>query len=334
MDDNTVNLTVASQLLSRYGLTVDVAENGLEALTKVRTVTYDLVFMDHMMPILDGVDTAKAIRGFGERYRRLPIVALTANAISGMQEEFIAAGMNDFLSKPIEIRRLNAILRKWIPSWKIEEKATPSDAQGASNWHLHKIVMRLRQVEGLDLDNGVARVGGSYESFLRVLRTFAASTQAIPARLEAHYSENAIEALHMDFHSLKSGLASAGCYDLSAEARKLEFAAHDKRSDAVGEGLPRFISRLRALTESITTALESSQSAAPLPQGDASELHLQIPPIITAIEMLEHEKAASLMQTLAACSYGRTHDDLIRKARTQLDAFDYDQTTALLKKLL
>lgn len=195
-------------------------------------------------------------------------------------------------------------------------------------------MVRLRQVEGLDLDNGVARVGGSYESFLRVLRTFAASTQAIPARLEAHYSENAIEALHMDFHSLKSGLASAGCYDLSAEARKLEFAAHDKRSEAVGEGLPRFISRLRALTESITTALESSQSAAPLPQGDASELHLQIPPIITAIEMLEHEKAASLMQTLAACSYGRTHDDLIRKARTQLDAFDYDQTTALLKKLL
>lgn len=338
VDDNQVNLTVASQLLGSYGLTVEQASNGLEALSLVRTRAYDLVFMDHMMPVLDGVDAVKAIRGFGERYQKLPVIALTANALVGMQEEFLAAGMDDFLSKPIDIRRLNAILRKYIPAWRLEEKnqGTPMHASSSSPlplpWHSHRIARRLRQVEGLDLDNGVARVGGSFDSFLRVLRTFASCSGEVPARLEARLLEQDWGALRMDFHSLKSSLASAGFYEASAEARKLEVAALDQACGRLEAELPRFIVALRALTDGVAQALE--EDAGQLPPGDMEALPRTAHLALAAIDLLDHTRASTLLSQLAGHSYGKVHDELLRSIRLALDAYDYDKASSLLKRFL
>jgi CheY-like chemotaxis protein len=334
VDDNSVNLTVAGQLLANYGLVVDTAENGLEALTKVRTNPYDLVFMDHMMPILDGVDTAKAIRGFGERYRRLPIVALTANAIAGVQDEFFAAGMNDFLAKPIEIRKLNVILRKWIPAWKIEEKSLAGSASQLGDWTKCAVAKRLRGIEGLELDDGVSRVGNSFDAFQRVLRAFVSSMATVPGRIESLCSDGALEALRMEFHSMKSGLASAGCYDLSVEARKLEIAAHEKRLDAVGQGTPRFLQKVRLLVDEISCALDlSSPLAAPSQPGEPAELRKRIVQALAAIESLEHGQALDSMKIACSRSYGKKHDELLQTVFRAVESFDYDQATLLLKKI-
>jgi len=116
VDDNAVNLRVAAGLLKTYGIQADVALSGMRAVEMVQEKEYNLVFMDHMMPVMDGIDTAIAIRSLGEKYAQLPIIALTANAVGGMKEMFMAEGLNDFLPKPMEASKLNAILRKWLPS--------------------------------------------------------------------------------------------------------------------------------------------------------------------------------------------------------------------------
>jgi signal transduction histidine kinase/CheY-like chemotaxis protein len=119
VDDNPVNLAVIKGLLNQYGITVDTAGGGEEAIERIQQASYDIVFMDHMMPGMDGMDAARAIRTLGSRFAALIIVALSANALSEAREQFLQAGMNDFLAKPIILSELRAILQKYLPAEKI-----------------------------------------------------------------------------------------------------------------------------------------------------------------------------------------------------------------------
>ena len=120
VDDNEVNQCVAEALMEPFGMQIDIASNGQEAVDSVRQGQYDLVFMDHFMPVMDGVEATKNIRALGTEYARsLPIIALTADAVQGVREEFFAAGMNDFVSKPIEMPEIARVLRRWMPEGKI-----------------------------------------------------------------------------------------------------------------------------------------------------------------------------------------------------------------------
>jgi PAS domain S-box-containing protein len=126
VDDNPVNLAVAKGLLKQYGINTDTAAGGEETLEKVRQTDYDIIFMDHMMPGMDGMDTTKAIRDLGGRFSSVVIVALTANAMAEAREQFLRAGMNDFIAKPIIISELQAILWKYLPRQKIVEPVSKS----------------------------------------------------------------------------------------------------------------------------------------------------------------------------------------------------------------
>jgi len=117
VDDIETNLKVAKGLMQPYKMKVDLRLSGAEAIEAVKANNYDIVFMDHMMPEMDGIEATKRIR---KDYPDLPIIALTANAVSGMKEMFISNGFNDFLSKPIDIIKMNAILAKWLPKEKQE----------------------------------------------------------------------------------------------------------------------------------------------------------------------------------------------------------------------
>jgi signal transduction histidine kinase/CheY-like chemotaxis protein len=119
VDDNDVNLAVAAGLLQRYGIKVDTASGGEEAVEKVRRKEYDIIFMDHMMPGMDGLDATKAIRALEGPRSQVVIIALTANAVVGFQEQFLEAGMNGFLSKPIIIKNLREILLTYLSPDKI-----------------------------------------------------------------------------------------------------------------------------------------------------------------------------------------------------------------------
>jgi CheY-like chemotaxis protein len=124
VDDIEINLVIAEQMLLAYGGEVSVAESGLKSVEMVKENDYDLVFMDHMMPEVDGVDATKMIRALpGERYKKIPIVALTANVVGDVRDMFLESGMNDFLSKPLEVEEMERVLRRWLPpdKWSLEE---------------------------------------------------------------------------------------------------------------------------------------------------------------------------------------------------------------------
>jgi CheY-like chemotaxis protein len=128
VDDVITNLKVAKGLLAPYKMQVDLCKSGMSAIDAIKTNRYDLVFMDHRMPGMDGIEATEHIRVLGtgdvpeggedEYFKNVPIIALTANAVSGTKEMFLQNGFNDFLSKPIDTIKLNAVLEKWIPKEK------------------------------------------------------------------------------------------------------------------------------------------------------------------------------------------------------------------------
>ena len=121
VDDGLTNLKVVKGLLSPYGVQVSMCKNGEMALEAVKANRYDMIFMDHLMPGMDGVETTERIRAFDAEdgyFAEIPIVALTANAVIGMREFFLANGFSDFMSKPVDVVKLNSVLEKWIPKEK------------------------------------------------------------------------------------------------------------------------------------------------------------------------------------------------------------------------
>ena len=125
VDDNAINLTVVRGLLEPLRMKIDTAASGKEALEMISQNRYNIIFMDHMMPEMDGIETFHAIRKmYGEYYKTVPIVALTANAISGAREMFLKEGFQDYVAKPIEVSQLERVLKKYLP---------PNTIQGIDN---------------------------------------------------------------------------------------------------------------------------------------------------------------------------------------------------------
>jgi signal transduction histidine kinase/CheY-like chemotaxis protein/HPt (histidine-containing phosphotransfer) domain-containing protein len=197
VDDIHTNLKVAEGLVLPYKMRVDLCLSGAEAIKAVKANSYDLVFMDHMMPEMDGVEATKCIREFSD----VPIIALTANAVSGTKEMFLSNGFNDFLSKPINTVKLNAILEKWVPKEKQEEPEEPEEKNESDFSQRNIQILSVFHKDGTQM----------IEEIKKCLET-------------ENYS---LYAIHV--HGLKSAAANIGADKLSEQAKELEMAC--KRGD-------------------------------------------------------------------------------------------------------
>jgi signal transduction histidine kinase/CheY-like chemotaxis protein/HPt (histidine-containing phosphotransfer) domain-containing protein len=265
VDDFAGNLLVAEGLLAPYGMRVSLCLNGREAVELIRVRSFDLVLMDHMMPEMDGVETTGIIRAMPEeRCRALPVIALTANAVTGMKEMFLENGFNDFLSKPIETAKLDALLQKWIPADKRREAQDDVSQPDSASVALPE--RALPEIAGVDVAVGIARIGGSQRRYLELLEMFCRDVEAGSALLEKEppltddRSEQftaaadsapdyaALKPFTILVHALKSGLANIGAEVLSRHAAVLEKAGREADLPMIRDKLPPFREELAALT--------------------------------------------------------------------------------------
>ena len=234
VDDNKVNLQVAKELMKLFGFDATTVESGKEAIDRVEKhlVTYDVIFMDHMMPFMDGVEATRFIRQLsGEYAQKVPIVALTANAIKGVEQQFIDAGMNDYLSKPIRLEQLATLLRRYIP----KKKQFPADI---SKEELEQILAEedfsnlkgeeiLEHLEGMDVETGIKNCGGSRDVYFDLLQTYASSNLANV--LQDYFEKEDMENYAVTAHSIKGASQNIGAHDVAEKAYSLERAG--KRGD-------------------------------------------------------------------------------------------------------
>jgi len=268
VDDVLVNLEVARGLMKPYKMRVDCVTSGYEAIEAVRReeVRYSAIFMDHMMPGIDGIESTRIIREeIGTEYAQtVPIIMLTANAISGNEEIYLNSGFQAFLSKPIDVARLNSVIRHWVRD-KGEDADNPAEGppphtvapQDAPQPTLdapHGDLLREgHRIEELDLTLGVQRFG-SPENLARILRVFVKDTPALLAQM-GKVAPDTLHEYTIAVHGLKGSFRNIFAMALGERAEKLEQESRAGHFDYVARQNPSVIRDTEALIANMREAL-------------------------------------------------------------------------------
>jgi signal transduction histidine kinase/CheY-like chemotaxis protein/HPt (histidine-containing phosphotransfer) domain-containing protein len=326
VDDISTNLQVAEGLLLPYKMRVDLCLSGAEAIQAVKANRYDLVFMDHMMPEMDGIEATKRIRELGGEHLNLPIVALTANAVSGVKEMFLASGFNDFLSKPIDTVKLNAVLEKWLPKEKREKGEIKAGNEKDSG-----IVI---EIGGIDVKKGIAMTGGTVENYLRTLAVFhkdgIQKIEEIKKCLETdNYSLYAIY-----LHALKSASANIGAKELSEAAKQLEIAGNREASEYIGLRNTQFLMSLQELLDNINAVISANSENGQKESTDYKALKGWLCKLKEALEAMESdaidEAVNALHEFARAADIGSDVEDILQNILVG----EYDRAVSMINALL
>ncbi len=227
VDDNQMNIRVAEGLLKEYQITVTYATSGQEALEVIENMCYDFIFMDHMMPEMDGVETMHRIRSkAGMYYQKVPIIALTANAVPGSREMFLEEGFNDFIAKPIEVSVLERVLRRNLPEEKLVFQTREQTAP--------KTVSEKEDlvIGDLDVPQGILYCGGK-KQYLDILNVYYGQAAEKRQELENLYEKQDWKNYTIKVHALKSIMRSMGANSLSDMAKDLEAAGKKEDIDYI-----------------------------------------------------------------------------------------------------
>jgi len=275
VDDINTNLKVAEGLMQPYKMQVELCGSGFKAIEAVKHKSYDLVFMDHMMPEMDGMETTSAIRAMeGERFKTMPIVALTANVISGMRELFIDKGFSDLLAKPIDILKLDEILDRWIPKEKREKGIVNGDRYSNYDSQVSSL-QSMPPIPGVDVQHGLRMTGGTLKGYRLVLSIFVEDVKDRLPWLQNVPEADVLLTFATQVHALKSASSALGAAEVSAQAAALESAAKTGDFDFIQKELPAFYKRLVELEKNIRAVLKDAES--PDAPHESPELPYAIP---------------------------------------------------------
>ena len=319
VDDVETNIYVAKGLMTPYGLNIDSADSGFAAIEKIKDgKVYDIIFMDHMMPQMDGIETTQKIRAMG--YTK-SIVALTANAVAGQADIFLGNGFDDFISKPIDVRQLNAVLNKLI-----RDKQPPEVIKAARNQSQNK-------PETPANDNAAQQAMNARfaEIFARDAAKSLAALEAIDAK-KGVYNEDDIRTYIIHVHGMKSALANMKKLDLSSVAFKLEQLGRDGNTGLIASETPAFIKSLRAYMEELKPKNENARDETT--EENKSYLRESLLTIKTACEEYDESTADKLITELRKKTWPQTINDLLGTIAEQLLHSDFDEIVEKINKFM
>jgi len=325
VDDLITNLRVAEGLMLPYKMQIDVCQSGAESIELVRGKPYDIVFMDHMMPEMDGIEAAIKIRGLGgDEYKRLPIVALTANAVSGVKEMFLQNGFNDFLAKPIEMMKLNAILDAWLP----KEKKMPYVAEEEDDY------TPSFEIPGIDVRAGVQLTGGNEQNYLRALSAFYKDGMDKLSQLSESFERGDTKVYAACAHAVKGAGASVGAVKLSSFAKALELAAKNENLNYIRKNHETFTDEFRALLSNIryVVAPEGKQASAVVLDSDFIKERLK--KLRGALVEFDIEAADNILAALLGEQLDTATGEMLERVSNKILICEYDQALVIVEEML
>jgi len=259
VDDISANLAVAEGLLQPYKMQLDLCRGGVDAVEAVKSNKYDLILMDHMMPVMNGVEATKHIRELGSGSQtdceNVPIVVLTANAVYASRGMVRQNGFDDYLAKPIEIVKLHEIIEKWIPRDKqIQvQKADIPEQSGAAAPSEPGI-----KIDGLNVSKGISLTGGALDTYLKVVKTYYENGNMMLKELKSCADSGSIELYGIHVHALKGISGSIGADNIQTSAEALETAAERGDIEFIRANNPKLLADLQIILDNINKALFKS----------------------------------------------------------------------------
>ena len=366
VDDNAMNRKVFRSLLKPTKVQVSEAASGAEAIALAEWQHYDFIFMDHMMPEMDGIETMKRLRQM-DKCKNVPIYALTANATAGALEYYTGLGFDGFLGKPISIEDLKAVLRNNLPKELV--KKGRADKQKSHRDQSEKAFLAvsadLPEVEGLDWkyawihipDRDILRM--AVQSFYETIDLHADRLDAMYNELkDSAYeykmnsdkngklsvdAENAFKSYRIQVHSMKSSTATIGIVPLAGTAKILEFAAKDYDYDLIMSMHPGFIKEWRSYTDKLVgvfglgfdriEAINSDVASSKKIKGDKAMLNAMAIVLTTAIEDLDIDTADEVMDKMKGYTFNPVVDALIPKLSGAVKGLDEGLTKKIIKEM-
>ena len=257
-------------MLAEAGIQVDVANNGVEAVEAVKKGGYEAILMDMQMPEMDGYQATGVIRQ-NVRLDQLPIIAMTAHAMQGDREKCLEAGMNDYISKPIDPEILFETIQKWVKPGKTRRRKEPAETPLESSEEPN----RLTELSGFDVDAGLARLQGNHQLYKRLLRDFGNNYAKTAAEIKLRIEANDLKGAHKLIHDLKGLAGNLSATRLQVAAVALEATVKDIDCER-SERLAKFAE----LEEAMNQALDSVRSLelAPDVEADMHKEHTKLAP--------------------------------------------------------
>jgi len=274
VDDIQTNLDVTAGLLRKYRMKIDCVTSGEEAVERIRSgqPIYDVIFMDHMMPGMDGIETTQAIRGIDSEYaRNVPIIALTANVIIGNEEMFMSNGFQDFLSKPIDLFRLDEIIRLWVRDRKqeslsakqLEQQSAQNETEENKQFDIKWETVQKKCPE-LNIEEVLKRFGDEddREIYIEVLHSFSSNIRTVLEAMEA-VTEDRLSNYAITVHGLKGASRTIGAEAIGDMAEMLEKASSEGSFEYVLANNSRLINAVRKLMSNIGEMFKEAEDNAP-----------------------------------------------------------------------
>lgn len=330
VDDNVINRKVARGFLKNYTFDLTEAESGPEAIQLVGDQRYDIIFMDHMMPGMDGIEAAEIIRrDCGENGAAPVIIALTANAMEGMREHFLEHGFDDFISKPLDRRELHKLLLRWVP-----EKYRQADDKKEESKPLDASVFKI---DGIDMDAAMNYYSGDEDGFVDLLELYCMDGKRKTELLRGLVKTDILR-YQIEVHGLKSASANIGAVKVSDMARSHENAAAQGDIEFITGQFPMLLAEYETLLTNIGQFLErrsnEKEGKEKLPYMEAKELREQIE---LALEDLSHFRSKECRERVDAMLLHELPEkaaESLLRIQEQLRLYEDDNAEELLSQLL
>ena len=341
VDDNEANLKVAKGLMGQYKLSVRTCTSGKAALDILETdKSFDILFIDHMMPEMDGVELTKILRSSNDDYLKyVPIIALTANAIKGVSEMFLANGFTEYLSKPIDTERLGEVLNKWIPENKkkeaMEEEESVADKNQAVDENEENLLNMLRQIENVDYDKAMTLCGKSEDILLSVIEVYVKSYSQIKERIDSTYAKEDLKNYAIEVHGVKSSSRSIGNDVLGEMAYRLEIEAKDGNIAYVKENHSEFVMKYEQFVGKLKEIVDKLKTEEKIEKVKFSkeEMLSMINECISLYDEFETTKAEEVLKKLQCAECDENIMNLINDAIDSAELFDFDEVTKILTNI-
>ncbi len=319
VDDNAVNLTVADGLLKPLQLQIDTAKSGKEAITMISAKHYDLIFMDHMMPDLNGIETTHIIRRFHEEYANVPIIAFSANSSTEIEMMFLNEGLNDCVGKPFELRMLISKLKRWLPKEKIQKISEDYDPHPQPEPQSSQIL-----IEGLDTDAAL-KLLGSEELLWAVLKDYYKIIRKKADRIHELEQAEDWKNYTIEVHALKSASKQIGATELSALAADMEKAGNAGDAHLIHQYTGTMLEQYMHYDHILAPYFMEDETASNSGEVLTPELRRQaFDALRSAIDELDMDRMEEVIQDLALYHYEDWQMELFKQLKNAAWELDVD----------
>ncbi len=330
VDDNMINRKVARGFLKSYEFDLTEAESGPEAIELVHTTWFDLIFMDHMMPGMDGIEAAEIIRrDCGESGAVPVIVALTANAMEGMREQFLENGFQDFIAKPLDRKELNQLLLRWVPEKYRQRKSGEEEFK--------PLDLTAFRIDGLDMNAAMQYYSGDEKGFLDLLEIYCLDGKRKLELLQELVGTDILR-YQIEVHGLKSASANIGAMDVSAMAREHENAAAKGEQEFIDGHFSQLIAEYETLLANIAQFLEQHRQKnggkEKLPGLPMQELKEETAAALDELKHFWSQKCAERVKTMLTHELPEDVEERLLQIQEHLRLYEDDDAEELLSQLL